>query len=399
MKKNNKMQLLCIIIMICIGFAGVCTVIGVLGRRFDKNKEKGKECYALSKTKLEAFNNIDIDVESAEIEVIPADDYYLEYKIYKQNGKPFYKVKEDKFTFQDGDSDNEFFQVNFNIGMHDSQKEYIRLYVPEGKQFQKIVIDNSAGKLNISNLAAESLKADCESGDIEMKHITVPSLKLEADYGNVSLKEIQTSEVEMQMESGNLDTDSITCTSFDLQNSYGNVNFGEIAGETINITMESGNLEVNNVKTNIFDVENDYGNLKFGTISSNETKFSQSSGNFNSTTLETNTLELENEYGKISIGKLICEEGNIIGSDGDINIDMLQAKRMKMDSEYGAISFGVIGKIQDYNYKLRTEEGSVHLPDDMVDDDEKDYGVCNIDNQKDAVIEVESDGGNITLRE
>ena len=39
------------------------------------------------------------------------------------------------------------------------------------------------------------------------------------------------------------------------------------------------------------------------------------------------------------------------------------------------------------------------MPDDMVDDDEKDYGVCNIDNQKDAVIVVESDGGNITLRE
>lgn len=187
----------------------------------------------LSKTSVENFNSINLDVNVATVDIIPeADEFAIEYHIENQDVD--YSVKDGMLTFNAKGSSNNGINLN--------ERSYVKIYVPSDSEFS--VID-----------------CKCNVGDINIEKIKVDNMTLNTAVGNVTLQNIEVNEnLDVETNVGNVDTNLTNADcSYDIATGVGKIlingaessgldvkkNDASAQGPQVNINTDTGNISFN----------------------------------------------------------------------------------------------------------------------------------------------------------
>lgn len=302
------------------------------------------EPYILEKTSLDSFENIDIRMDSAELNIIPSDGYYLEYQVSGHYEEPVYSSNNGIFKFEENSLNASvvfnFFSWDFTA-ISESGSYYVNLYVPADTQFRNVTANSEDGNISIDSLITDDFICRMDYGNLSIQSIKAGNSDIQLDDGNFTFKEFQSDNVKFSGE------------------------YGKISGET----------------------------WTSKTISCNLTDTS-----FSSDTLQADSLKLSTDYGNIRIGELNCTKSDISVEDGNFDAALGKVVELDAKSEYGNINLKLADKLDSYDADLRTSYGKIVLPDnaDVIsnDDDGQTYRQKSDKSQR---LTVYCDDGNISL--
>lgn len=296
--------------------------------------------YKLEKTSLEEFSEISISLSYANISILPSDGYYLEYRLDGTCTEPVYSVSDGKFQFQEGDVQKKY-MICFGISSH--EPFFLNLYVPTDKYFDLLAISDESG--------------------------------------NVTFEEIQAKKAELVLDYGNLDLKTFT-------------------GDTVQFTMNSGNIKFGDISCKDLTINNDYGNISGDNLSASKSaSIELSSGNFEVQQVTGDNLSLKNEYGETSISSFAASDSTFSIDSGNLFLKSADLKNIEITNDYGNVDLELCQGIEEYNYDLWCEYGSISVDKDKIHKNEDDESIYKKDNQKAQNIRISCDSGEVTITE
>lgn len=201
--------------------------------------------YVQEKKRLDEFDSMDISVNYADLQIIPSDGYYIEYRLEGSDSKPTVQVDDQKLTFKEGDSMviSGFNFLAFGGFSVSGGNYYVKLYVPRDQYFTYVNLKNSDGSIEVGDIRGESMAVN-------------------NSYGNIKIGSFQGGRFEAHLSDGNLHMETLDSDSAKLKNSYGDCKLGTIKGFDINVKMSDGNFQADQVDVTSFEAANDLGNVK-----------------------------------------------------------------------------------------------------------------------------------------
>jgi hypothetical protein len=304
------------------GCSGFHYVVNNSGANFlDKDDAMN---FTVEKTIVEPITTLVIDTSVAEVEVIEADDFYVEIDYLYWDQAPEYTLEKGKLTFNDSNCFPNSYSINFNL--HNT----IKIYLPKGSVINDLYVKNSSGDVTLAGFIAKDLSVTVSYGDFSMMNaaateadITLSSgrskisdfavgeLNFTNSYGNAIFTNLNAGEdllesdisydsLDINMSSGNVTLTGLNFKSIELSNSYGDVTCDEVAAEDFDMELSSGNLEVSNADIQDIEVDNSYGNVTLK-LDGQEEDYS---------------LDLDTSYGKIKVADESYDEHIIIEKGG-----------------------------------------------------------------------------------
>ncbi len=316
-------------------------------RTHQREKIDVPQAWKLEKTKLEKFSEASISIDYSNFSILPADDYYLEYRLDGSSSEPQYEISNGKFSFREGETQPKYFSgfhFFFNSGSFSSNQGpfYMNLYVPEEHYF-------------------DLLEITTESGDVELGDLQGKQVDINADYGSLNLKSFQ--------------------------------------GENLSILAESGNIEIGDINCENLNFRDEYGNISGGSFQvSRETTIKLESGNLDLAKLDTDSLTLTNAYGQCSIDETTLKNSNIFMESGNLTLHKSSLGMTEIHSSYGDVTLNLADDISDYNYDLNTEYGGVSLNNETLTMNEDNEIHYQKDNGQKSEIRITCESGNIKIR-
>ena len=214
MKKTNKRLLVAGGIFCAVGilFFGVGVASG--GRNYIKSADLNRisgtatmdssDSHAiLSKTKLDAFSAVNIDLRNLDLDVKESDDdnFYIAYNIETNDGMlPLsYQVQGNTLNVVEKKGHESYSYIHIDVNflqemlgqshvIENSNK--VTIYIPKKTDLssfgvKKAVISCSDGDVKIKDSALNSLEMEMELGDLHLKNTSVTNSQITLDDGDV----------------------------------------------------------------------------------------------------------------------------------------------------------------------------------------------------------------------
>ncbi len=306
MKNKKKIWL---ISFICFGAGIVILILGILlggrpGFYFDSDglhsgtDDAEQKSYVRGENKLEEFTSIDIDLDYADLQIIPSDTFRIEYCLVGPK-KPVCTVKEGHLTVREAEY-RRFFNFTFMIPQTgDLTDNYVKLYIPENTVFNTVHLQTEDGDIKLPALKADTMDIRSEYGDVTLKDFEGTTLSASLDDGQFSGQKIKTERIEMT-------------------NEYGDISLKELESDTLDAGLSDGDFTVERLITESAEIENEYGDVHLGLFAS----------------VKDYSLDLVTEYGNIQIP----EYDVISGDDGSqCRVTGTSGKTVKVSCEDGDI--------------------------------------------------------------
>ncbi|MDD3795862.1 MAG: DUF4097 family beta strand repeat-containing protein, partial [Lachnospiraceae bacterium] len=216
-------------------------------------KQGSDEVKVLEKTRLDEFTGVDLSVSYADVEILPADGYYLEYRLQKDKTDPEYQVEDKTLIFRQKTEkmdvmwnfDVSFFQF---LSEEDTDRYYVKLYVPE-------------------DALLDSVKLVCDSGNVTSNTISIQNLDAALNYGNLTLGDMEGDSLKAELDSGDFTFGNVTAVQSELTLSYGNVKGEALKTDILDAELDSGDFSVKQVSGKDIEMQCDYGNVNIEKIS------------------------------------------------------------------------------------------------------------------------------------
>lgn len=339
-------------ILFGVACSGIIIVQGIQKGEFPISPAAGEDLYPeaweLEKTKLEEFSDISMNLSYCDLSILPADGYYLEYRMDGICEEPAYEVSGGSFRFQEGHTQAKyrsgfhFFFTPTNFSPANQGPYYVNLYVPADRYFSLLDISCDSGNIEIDGLQAETAEIAADYGDLDIDSFSGNTLSVSADSGNITLG-------------------AIACNDLDISNEYGD------------ITADS------------FQVE-DNASVKLD------------SGSFTIARLESGQLTLTNEYGDCFIDEITVKNSDISMDSGSLKLRQASLGDTNIANEYGDTILNLANGVSEYNYDLNAEYGSVKLDGKEIETNDDGETSYQKDNGKKHTIHIFCDSGNIEIR-
>lgn len=210
------------------------------------------------KGELDNFNKIDIECDNLNLEIEKTDKEIAYFKSDISDKNEFsYSVNDDELKIIQSSSGinfgkkrRYFININFlkNIllgrGINDGEYYTLNLYLPE-KVYENIVIDNSAGYLNMSDVAANEANIKLDLGEIQIENISFKNVKVKNNMGRTQLENFYSSDkANVENDMGEIVIESGEFSELILDSNMGNVEFENISVEkSLTIDCDMGNVE------------------------------------------------------------------------------------------------------------------------------------------------------------
>lgn len=380
MKNRTKM-----IVAIC----GAILLLGVLlsvSTHLHRNRSAGAAPAASQRldtttkheetVELDAVQNIDIDIENADIEFVASDHFAL-YHCYYGNYYEFYYEQQGD-TLRVWDKANQqvqirtsgfnFFGITFNSesGIFfdgETKPNQVKLYYPEDTRFDSVVMEASYGDVKIPSLGASSAELRLSSGDGSFREIYADSLRIVNSYGDVSF---------------------LNSRPFEAQEAV--------------FDLSSGDLKVENLSAGEFSVNDSYGDVKLKKLGCTDLKVQMSSGDLRLDELKAGTASLSNSYGEVYGSDVtISTSLSVDASSGDVELSGSLPGRSKIHASYGDVRLRLAQKRGETGYDLLTSYGAISVDGERQKDDEGEDSSHVSGSGGPAAIEVSCSSGDVEL--
>ena len=299
-----------------------------------------KQLAVLEKTELEGFRNMNIRVDSNDIEIVPSDDgrFYLEYRLYTYGSDPKYRVDQGTLDFEC--ILEPLGQMNVGFLVWDTGSSYeneigtLKVYVPKDRQLDNVKLQNS-------------------DGDIRYGGPDAKAYDLSSSYGNVELEDKNADQIMISSSDGKIKCRSVTCKTFAVKNSYGSLELSGIKAESLAIEASDGKISLDQIDAGSMDIENQYGGL------------------------DGKALKADAFSMRMSDGKCVLKQADF--------------KKTKMKNSYGTLDIQLVGREEDYNYDIKTTYGSITVGGSKSDEE------FNQDNRAERNFTAAASDGNIVI--
>jgi hypothetical protein len=273
------------------------------------DRDDAKE-FNIEKTNADPITDIDIHTGIAEVELIEADQFYIEIEYLYWEEEPEYSYENGEFFFDDSECFPDSYSIGFNLDNH------IRIYLPKGSQLNNIRIEDASGDVNINGFIAEELDVTVSYGDFTMKEAAAMDADITLSSGASRITDFQAGEL-------------------NFTNSYGNATFTDInttplrlpegtLHDYFNVSMSSGEVEITGLNSNSVDITNSYGDITMDTFTTDKLELNLSSGNCEIVQGNAVTTEISNSYGNVTL--------LMLGASTDYTLNL--------DTSYGKINVG-----------------------------------------------------------
>lgn len=236
-------------ILLCTAFAGI--VLMGTGFAFGANTQlyidgsglhmgDSNESEKISKTAIQPITEIEVDVASAEIQIIPSADYGFEINSRK-NPQITYTNENGKLKIsQSGNYFWKIFGFDFNFS-HDS----IKIFLPEDAKLQTVYLKTMSGKVSIGKLQCQTLNVRAVSGSVSAEKLVSDTTDVNCTSGNVTINESKSEKFNLNLTSGSLKASGIQSNGLTADLTSGSATIeGELLGANT-FKLISGSLRLN----------------------------------------------------------------------------------------------------------------------------------------------------------
>lgn len=220
--------------------SGILIIAGALAAVGFNIKKLSTVEYTTVTEKITAdFDSVDIDITTADIELIHSDSKECKVTFYEPEKVRFSaEVKNKTLTVRCEDSREWYEYINFDLSF-----PKITISLPKA-EYQLIDIHTTTGNIDFNNLKAKSIDFKTTTGNIRTDAVSVAgNTDLETTTGNVRLKDT--------VISGSLHID---CTT-------GNINFDRSDAADIYVETTTGNIKGTLLSDKVFSTDTNTGDI------------------------------------------------------------------------------------------------------------------------------------------
>lgn len=337
---------------------------------------------------LDAFESMDITVDSGNFTLIPSDHYGVEYCVDSQYDVTV-EVKGGRLTITEKWplSYTNYYGAEWilwglgrnSVFLNDSdmyKKEFISVYVPAEALFADVKIYNDYGDIKCSGLSADNLWIDADYGDIALDVVRSGSADITAGSGAITLSEFSEGDLK-------------------LANEYGNAKLENVTAKAMNIVMESGDLELSDAQGDSLHIEQEYGDIELVRVEvSGMAELINESGATSLSEVKAAEMQINNGYGNVKGKAVAVGTGKFLLESGSCDIDAFDVSDVQIEAEYGDVDIELSDKLGAYTFRLETEYGDISLGDTKMKDEAK-----LISGQGVKSLTIYNENGDITVME
>lgn len=267
----------------------------------------------------EAFLNISIETDTADILLLPSDDGTCKAVCYEsENVWHSVSVKNETLVIHSNDERDWYdyigiFQKSFKVTIYLPQNEYGSLIIkestgdieiPKDFQFKNIDISTSTGDIKNEASASEEIKIKTSTGDVHAENISAKSMAFSASTGRIKvLSAICKETFEIHIGTGETMLTDVSCKNLISVGSTGDISLKNVCAE------------------GFFSIERSTGDIFFDGSDANEIFVKTSTGDVKGTLLSEKDFHAKSNTGHVRVPQSVdagkCE---IICSTGDIEI-------------------------------------------------------------------------------
>ena len=256
---------------------------------------------------LDSFTSMEIDADSADVEIIISDKYGIEATYFDKKDNPVWKVENNVLKVDYPQKDT-LMLFNFNLSFNFKNSK-LKIYLPQ----------------------------DAELGEADIK----------LSYGKVKIDELKVKELS-------------------IKNSFGDVNINNITAEDIKLTLSSGKFNVSNITAKEITAKNSYGAGYFKTVTTDRLSVKMSSGDLSLTGCTIGALDIKNSYGAVNCQDIVSGGTDINVSSGAIRLKGDLSGSTTVESSFGKITMELLKSKEEYNYNISTSFGSIMMDDEKM---------------------------------
>lgn len=393
------------IVITIVGFSlgGIVTGIGLTshGMQVYSPALIDEPKYESADISLDSFENIDISVVDADIEILESDHYGITYQVMTSNNFS-YEVKDNKLNITQSymNSGSNFSYMFFGFNNVFSNKEFKKVFitvsVPENTSLDIVSVYNDYGGIKLSNLSSASISLDTDSGYIDLSNIEASNYTtVNNDYGNIDMIYVNSPSISLKADSGNIDMENIQTEQLDVDNNYGNLNMEQVVMSDADIALDSGNIEMREVSSaSTLTVYNQYGSLDMEQVVMSGADITLDSGNVKMNEVSGSTLVINNGYGDVIGDTVTIEDAVMELESGNLKMKNFTLNQIDIVSDYGSVTMDITAPATDYNYDLFTDYGSIKINNQNMGDTYHSLQSSDSDN---SLIKVNCESGNISI--
>lgn len=220
-----------------------------------KDKTSDSSNLMLTMEPLNDFNQIMMDIDFANIEILPSEDNqsYLSYQIVNENHPQSLEYQVDKDTLRITKKRNQwdaYIDISFVSHLFSSEttkkvdETKITLYLSKDKELSELTLAIIKGDLRIQQLNSLSTDIYLEMGDLEINNSHLNQAKVVSDLGNITGSQLMISGNSLfESEMGDIQLEllpkTLKTTQFSLQTELGTLQIPNLSGDLTEHTFDS----------------------------------------------------------------------------------------------------------------------------------------------------------------
>ena len=312
MNKNSKIWFIVASLLIVVGAIVCITCILLSGGKFvSKYDTKIYE-------NLGVINDIDIDVDTADIKFVKSSDNTTKVVCYEHekikhtvevvDGKLKINVKDDRKWY-------DFIGIGF-------ESSSITVYLPN-IEYGSLCISSTTGDVLVSKaFKFSSIDIDGSTGDIECLASCIDDININLSTGDILVKDVTATHLSLTVSTGEIEVENaVIAGNIKIKYSTDDCSLENVTGLNLSINGGTGDVDLENVIiSNKMDISLSTGDVNFNKSDALEIKVEVSTGDVTGSLLSSKIFIVETSTGKKQVPKTteggICEitstTGNII---------------------------------------------------------------------------------------
>lgn len=301
------------------------------------------EKHTINKNNLSAFNSIELDVDKANVSLVPSDHYGANFVYYGDNNNYSCSVENGTLKI----SANEYY--HHQIACFDitpfALNNTLKIYYPKNIKFKNLKINN-------------------EDGSFDSAGFTADSTDFSLPYGSLNISNAQCGKMGIDLQSGKCELKNVKATALDYQNDYGSGTFEDInigAGQNVKMLSKDGSLALKNFSCGKLELQNNYGNISLDSVKVSSLKSTLKDGKMSVKNSSIENSVITNSYGMVSFDGVRSNGTTIDCQDGEISVNGELKGKTQLSSDYGKVSVKTSLPKDKYSYTAVTKYGNVEI--------------------------------------
>jgi hypothetical protein len=205
MKKWYRIIIIGILLMIIgIVLIGIGMMRGGKTQIEIGNPANRGESIAVKET-LEAFDELEIDVDTVEFKLVKGEDYGIDF-VVSDRAPIEYHLTDGKLTVKQKGYKKLPIKISLGINISDEvSHDYVILSVPEKNDLQSITMKCGVGELKISEIETEYLDLDIGVGSLNLSDLTAKKAKIKGGVGEISARDLIAGQLDVEVGVGEVD--------------------------------------------------------------------------------------------------------------------------------------------------------------------------------------------------